>query len=100
MRVIGELLEKVIIDASGNEIGKVDDFEIDFETKSLVAIVVMGKGLVSKQLQNEKLASLMKQLKITKTEDLLIPLEDIQAVGKFILLKHTIEQQQNEPSQN
>ncbi len=70
MRVVEELQGKTIVDAKGNEVGKVDDVEMDIETLSLAALVVKGKGVLAKQLQTEKLASLMKRLRVTKTEDL------------------------------
>ena len=76
----------------GNEVGKVDDVEMDAETLSLAALVVKGKGVLAKQLQTEKLASLMKRLRVTKTEDLLISFDDIQVIGKYVILKDVVEQ--------
>ena len=92
MRIVEELPGKIIVDAKGNEVGKIDDVEIDLETRRLEALVVKGKGILAKQFQTEKLASLMKRLRVTKTEDLLIPFDDIQAIGKFVVLKNSIEQ--------
>ena len=97
MRVIEQLPGKIIVDAKGNEVGKVDDVEIDLEARSLEALVVKGKGLLAKQFQADKLASLMKKLRVTKTEDLLIPFDEVQAIGKFVVLKNVVEQG-NEPS--
>lgn len=87
MRVVEELPGKVIVNANGNEVGKVDDVEIDLEARSLEALVVKGKGILSKQFQADKLASLMKRLGVTKTEDLLIPFDEVQAIGKYVVLK-------------
>jgi len=97
MRIIEELPGKIIVDAKGNEVGKVDDVEIDLEARRLEALVVKGKGLLAKQFQADTLASLMKRLRVTKTEDLLIPFDEIQAIGKFVVLKNVVEQG-NEPS--
>jgi sporulation protein YlmC with PRC-barrel domain len=47
--------------------------------------------MLTKQFQAEKLASIMKRLRISKTEDLLIPFDEVQAIGKYIVLKSTIE---------
>ena len=80
------------MDAKGNEVGKVDDVEIDVETRSLAAVVVKGKGVLSKQFQAEKLASMMKRLGLTKTEDLLIPFDDVQVIGKYVILKNIVMQ--------
>lgn len=90
MRVTEELCGKVIVDASGNEVGKVDDAEFDLETKSMVALVLKGKGILSKQFQSERIDSLMKKIRITKTDDLMIPFEEVQAIGKYIVLKKTL----------
>ena len=92
MRAFEELLNKLIIDAKGNEIGKVDDVEIGVDSKRVEALVVKGKGLLGKQFQEEKLASLMKRVGITKTEDLLIPFDEVQAIGKYVVLKTTLDQ--------
>ncbi len=92
MRGLEEFLGKVIIDAQGNEVGKIDDIEIDLDTKRVEALVVKGKGLLAKQFQAEQLASLMKRLRITKTEDLLIPFDEVQAIGKYVVLKNVIDQ--------
>jgi sporulation protein YlmC with PRC-barrel domain len=90
MKVYEELIEKIIVDASGSEVGKVDDAEFDLETRSIMALVVKGKGILSKQFQGERLDALMKKFRITKTDDLMIPFEEVQAVGKYIVLKKTI----------
>jgi sporulation protein YlmC with PRC-barrel domain len=90
MRIIEELQGKIIVDARGNEVGKADDVEIDVETRSLAALVVKGKGMLSKQFQAEKLASMMKKLRVTKTEDLLIPFDDVQVIGKYVILKNIV----------
>ena len=90
MRIIEELVGKVIVDASGNEVGKVDDAEMDLETRSMVALVLKGKGILSTQFQSERLDAFMKKIRISKTEDLMIPFEEVQAIGKYVVLKKTI----------
>ena len=97
MRVYEEVMGKIIVDAMGNEIGKVDDVEIDLESKKAEAIIVKGKGMLTKQFQAEKLASIMKRLRISKTEDLLIPFDEVQAIGKYVVLKSTIEESGTPP---
>lgn len=82
---------KTIIDAAGNEIGRADDFEVDWKEGSVDAVVVKGKGSLAAQLQSERLDSLLKKLKVTKSDDLLIPVGDVQSVGKFIVLKKAMK---------
>lgn len=90
MRINEELCGKIIVDAAGNELGKVDDGEIDLESRSIVALVVKGKGILSKQFQSERLDTLMKKIRLTKTDDLMIPFEEVQAIGKYVVLKKVI----------
>jgi len=94
MRINEELCGKIIVDAAGNELGKVDDGEIDLESRSIVALVVKGKGILSKQFQSERLDTLMKKIRITKTDDLMIPFEEVQAIGKYVVLKKVITMEQ------
>ena len=90
MRINEELCGKIIVDASGNEIGKIDDVEFDLENRSILALVLKGKGILSKQFQSERLDSIMKKIRITKSDDLMIPFEEVQAIGKYVVLKKTI----------
>ena len=90
MRVT-EMSGKAIIDAAGNEIGKADDFEVDVVGGTIDAVVIKGKGSLAAQLDSERLDSLLKKLRVGKTEDLLIPVGDIQSVGKYIILKKALK---------
>ena len=90
MKIAEELIGRVIIDAAGNEVGKVDDVVADMPTKIIEALVVKGKGILSKQFQSEKLEGLLKRTGITRTEDLLVPFDEVQAVGKYVILKKTL----------
>jgi len=53
--------------------------------------VVKGKGIFQRYFANERFDALKKKLRITKTEDLLIPFEEIQAINKFVVLKKKLE---------
>ncbi len=91
MRVTEEFLGKTIVDSVGGEVGKVDDLELEWDSKAVAALVVKGKGFLSKQFGQEKIAAVLRKLRIAKTEDLLIPVDDVQAVGKYIVLTRKIE---------
>jgi len=88
---ISEIIGKTIIDAAGNEIGKADDLEFDWKEGSMDAVVVKGKGSLSAKLDSERLDPLLKKLRLTKSEDLLIPVGDIQSVGKYVVLKKAMK---------
>ena len=82
-----DIVGKKIVDSAGNEVGKADDLEVDLKEGTFDAIVVKGKGFLVTQLQSERQDRLLKKLRITKTEDLLIPVDDVQSVGEFVVLK-------------
>ena len=82
-----DIVGKKIVDSAGNEVGKADDLEVDLKEGTFDAIVVKGKGFLITQLRSERQASLLKKLRISKSEDLLIPVDDIQSVGEFVILK-------------
>jgi sporulation protein YlmC with PRC-barrel domain len=84
---MSDIVGKKIVDSAGNEIGKADELELDLKEGTFDAVVVKGKGSYITQLQSERLDSLLKKLRITKSEDLLIPVDDIQSVGEFVVLK-------------
>jgi sporulation protein YlmC with PRC-barrel domain len=91
LRVTEEILGKIIVDSVGSEVGRTDDVEIEWESKDVAALVVKGKGFLSRQLGQEKIDALLKKLRISKTEDLLIPMDDVQAIGKYVVLTKKIE---------
>ena len=88
---VADMIGKTIVDAAGNEIGRSDDFEVDVVGGTIDAVVVKGKGSLAAQLDSERLDSLLKKLKVSKSEDLLIPFGDIQSVGKYIVLKKALK---------
>jgi len=88
---VSEIVGKMIIDAAGNEIGKADDLEVDVNGGTIDAVVVRGKGSLAAQLDSERLDSLLKKLRVSKSEDLLIPIGDIQSVGKYVVLRKALK---------
>ena len=88
---VSEIISKMIIDSAGNEIGKTDDLEVDWKGGTMDALVVKGKGSLSERFDSEYAASLLRKLKLTKSDDLLIPTGDIQSIGKYIALKKSLK---------
>jgi sporulation protein YlmC with PRC-barrel domain len=73
-----DILGRKIIDAAGTELGEVEDFEFDWETKSIVAIVLRAK----EQLRGR----LIKKIGGAPTQDISIPVEDVAVLGGVIIL--------------
>ena len=91
MRISEKILGKTIIDSIGNELDKVDDLEVDWETKTIEALVVKGRGKLSQYFDSERFDSVKKKLGVTTIEALLIPVEEIQAIGKYVVIKKKID---------
>ena len=72
-----ELIGRKIIDAGGNEVGEVEDVEIDWDQKKVTALVLGGKGEISKRIFG-RLAS--------PRPDMPIPVEDIAVLGTVVVL--------------
>ena len=73
-----EIIGKKIIDAAGTELGEVEDFEFDWETKKIVSIVLGAK----EQLRGR----LLKRIGATSTQDINIPVEDVAVLGGVVIL--------------
>jgi sporulation protein YlmC with PRC-barrel domain len=74
---VKELIGRKIIDAAGNEVGELEDVEIDFEQKKFEGISVSGKGEMAQKLI-ERLGG--------DKSDIVIPVEDISVIGTVIIL--------------
>ncbi len=86
-----DLSEKTIIDAEGNEVGKVGDVEFDLKERKLIALVVKERGDQAQHAQNP-MQTTQKNVTITMKNDIVISFDDVQAMGKFILLKKPISE--------
>lgn len=53
--------------------------------------MVKGRGKLSRYFDSKRFDSIKKKLGITTTEDLLIPVEEIQAIGKYVVIKKKID---------
>ena len=94
MRIGENILGKNVVDSIGNELGKVDDLEVDWETKIIEALVVKGRGKLSHYFDSERFNSIKKKFGVTTIDDLLIPVEEIQAIGKYVVIKKKIDPKQ------
>ena len=77
-----EIIGKKIIDASGNEIGEVEDIELDWDTKTIKALILGGKGEMA-----EKLFS---RLGARSAPDIPVPVEAVAVMGTVIVLSKKI----------
>lgn len=82
-----EIIGKSVIDNSGNEVGEVKDVELDWSTKTIKAIIIDKESAMGKEVAGKLLST----LKIRSDEpDIPVPVEEIAAIGKFIILSKTL----------
>ena len=85
---VKEIIGKKVIDASGNEVGNVQDVEIDWPNKALQAVIIDKASAMTKEVAGKLLST----LRIREDEpDIPVPIEEIAAMGKFIILSKSFE---------
>ena len=85
---VKEIIGKKVIDANGNEVGDVQDVEIDWPNKALKALIIDKASAMSKEVAGKLLST----LRIREDEpDIPVPIEEIAAMGKFIILSKSFE---------
>ncbi|BDH79915.1 MAG TPA: photosystem reaction center subunit H [Methanothermobacter sp.] len=77
MRVVEDIIGKEVLDSSAKVIGKVKDIEVDFETRTIEALI-LGKGGLSEGLGLSK-------------GETIVPYEMVKKIGDKILLEGPIE---------
>jgi len=85
---VKEIIGKKVIDSSGNEVGDVEDVEIDWPSKTLKAVIIDKESAMSKAVAGKFLST----LRIREDEpDIPVPVEEIAAMGKYIILSKSFE---------
>jgi sporulation protein YlmC with PRC-barrel domain len=83
-----DVIGKKVIDSSGNEVGEVEDIEFDWASKTLKAIIIDKESAVKKEVATKLLST----LRLKEDEpDIPVPVDEIAAMGKFIILSKAIE---------
>mgnify|MGYP001291720616 FL=1 len=77
MRVVEDIIGKEVLDSSAKVIGKVKDIEVDFETRTIEALI-LGKGGLSEGLGLSK-------------GETIVPYEMVKKIGDKILLEGPVE---------
>lgn len=84
---VKSLIGKNVIDAAGDELGKVDDVEMDWETKTVQSLIIKGDAEIKHQIMNSKYGGkLMKRIGARADPDVVIPVSEVQSVGDVITL--------------
>ena len=74
-----DIIGKKVIDTSGNEIGEVEDIEVDWDAKTVTGIIIGGRGEMAQKLFG--------RLGARSTPDITIPVEQIMGMGEVVIIK-------------
>ena len=74
-----DIIGKKVIDTSGNEIGEVEDIEIEWDNKAVTGIIIGGRGEMAQKLFG--------RLGARSTPDITIPVEQIMGMGEVVIIK-------------
>jgi sporulation protein YlmC with PRC-barrel domain len=87
------LLGKKVIDSLGDDLGKVDDLEINWENGAIEAIVIGGDLKIKQKFFDSKYAKGLLDKRGAKAEhDIVIPKADVKAVGDYVTLSVNIKE--------
>ena len=76
---IKTILGKNVIDSAGDELGKVDDIEIDWEQKTVQNIIIKGDAAIKQKITSSKYGSQsMKRLGAKAEPDIVVPISDVE----------------------
>lgn len=76
-----EIIEKKVIDTNGNEIGEVEDVEINWETKAVSGLIIGGAGEMAQRIFG--------RLGARSSPDVTIPVEKVVGMGEVIIVQTT-----------
>ena len=81
------LIGKKLIDAAGDDLGKIDDVEIDWAEKTVVGLVIEGDPAIKQRFMEGKYAKkLFERLGAQAEPDMVIPVSDVKAIGDVVTL--------------
>lgn len=85
---VKEILGKTVIDAAGDNLGKVEDIEIIWMNSTIEHFIIKGDPEIKQKLMSSKYASqIFKKIGAKAESDIVIPFSDIQSIGDVITLK-------------
>lgn len=84
---IKNILGKSVIDSAGDELGKVDDVELNWEEKKIQNLIIKGDHEIKRKVMSSKYANkLLKKIGTKADPDIVIDVKDIQSIGDVITL--------------
>ena len=89
---VKSILGKKVIDAAGDDLGKVDDIEVDWETGTVESLVIGGGPKIKQKFFDSKYAKgLLSRMGAKAENDIIIPKKDVKAIGDVVTLSVDIQ---------
>jgi sporulation protein YlmC with PRC-barrel domain len=87
------ILGKKVIDAAGDDLGKVDDIEVNWETGVIESLVIGGDPKIKQRFFDSKYAKgLLNRVGAKAEHDIIIPKSDVKAIGDVVTLSVDIQE--------
>jgi sporulation protein YlmC with PRC-barrel domain len=88
---VKNLLGKTVIDSAGDDLGKIDDIELNWDDRSVVSIIIKGDPDFKQKIMSSKYGSqIMKSIGATAVPDISIPVSDVKSIGDVVTLTKDI----------
>jgi len=85
---VKEIIGKTVIDAAGDNLGKVEDIEINWTNSAVEHFIIKGDPEIKQKLMSSKYANqLLKKIGAKADPDIVISFSDVQSIGDVITLK-------------
>ena len=82
-----ELIGKKVIDSAGDDLGEVEDIELNWETKIVNSIIVSGDHEIKQKFLSSKYAKkIFGRVNAKADPDIIISVNDIEVIGNVIRL--------------
>ena len=90
---VKSILGKKVIDAAGDDLGKVDDIEVNWETGEVESLIIGGDPKIKQRFFESKYAKgLLGRVGAKAEHDIVIPKNDVKAIGDVVTLTIDIQE--------
>lgn len=87
-----DIVGKTVIDSAGDNLGKIEDIEYDWETKTISALIISGDYAVKQKFLESRYAkSIFGRLGAKADPDITVSVDDVKSIGDVIILSVDIQ---------
>lgn len=82
-----DLVGKTVIDSAGDDLGKIEDIDYDWDTKTITALIISGDYEVKQKFLGSKYAkSIFGRLGQKANPDITVSVDDVRGIGDVVTL--------------